>query len=676
VTAGRRFRPRVSRSETGASLIIALTMVTVIGVALVGALGYSTSSLLTVNAISDQRNTSYAADAAMQTAIQVLRAHATAGAGAVGSACPSVTYPAVGGQPAVSVACQVVAQSPASSPGDTMPEYAILALGSSPAEAGIKLTTSGTVKIAGPIASSSPATGAGGVASVSAGTLDLGGYTLDAAGVCSGTVKVVVGTDKRCSTGVTYADPGYPSQPIPSPLPAPNPAPICTVAGGILQFTPGYYTNRALLAPSSYTAGGKTCRSGYLFFQPGVYYFDFGFDPAFPATVWTVGANQTIVGGQANGWDPDVAGSVPPAPGGGAAAACKTEANGGTAGVQFVFGGASHLSVTAAGSSVELCADPTPTGTHQQIAIYGEPTGAQPAPQTGDRPPAAAAATPAAGWTGLTPANNLLPVDPATTTIDSNVASSDVPAVVGGATASIDWSGYTAIPAGSVDVGYTLKVAHREIAAAAGNISSLKATITPASGSPCTYTASKNLSAALVTDSFTLSTACKQAIADGGYTITYAAKSASNKAFTAIVDGVDLVATYTAPAVRAESGCVLTDVASCSVVKVGTSSAKLYVWGTVYAPLAAVTANYVSTGAFEFRRGVIARTVANSGTPPADSTTGFCLGPGSPCVGPARVLRLTATIGGAVRLRALVVFVDTPALGSAVQVLSWNVVRG
>jgi hypothetical protein len=670
-------RDRVAnRSEAGASLIMALAMVTLISVALVSTLGFATASLRTVSVIGAQRSNVYAADGAVQTAIQAMRYSATAGTTAVGSACPQVDYPAIGAQPAVAVTCEVVAKRASA----TMPPYAIWALGSSASENGISMTPTGTVEIAGPIASNSPADGTGGFDSVDVGTLGLSGYSVDAKGSCAGIIIVTAPADKRCNTGVSLTDPGYPSQTLPA-LTVPNPSPTCAATNAVLQFSPGYYTDSAVLAPTSYTANGKVCTSGYLYFQPGVYYFDFGIDPAFASTVWSVAANQKIVGGEPNAWDPNTADSLPPVPGGGAAAACKTETNGGTAGVQFVFGGASHMNVIASGSTVELCADPTPTGTNQQIAIYGQTSAATPAAAaTVTRVPSGSAPTPSSGWTGLSPTNNVLPISPATSTIDTQVASYSIPA---GATASMNLTGYagtsSALPAGAANVSYSLQVAHQETASSNGNISSLKATITPVSGAACTVTATKHATSTVtapITDSIPLTGTCAAAVASDGFTIDYVAKTTASKTFIENLDGIDVVMTYTPPAARAESGCVLTDITNCSIIKVGTSTAKVYVWGTVYAPLAAITANYVASGAFEFRRGVIARTIVNAGTPPADSTVGFCLGAGSPCVGPARVLRLVATVNGSVRVRALVRYTDAPALGFSAQILSWNVLRG
>jgi nitrate reductase NapE component len=654
------------RSEDGTSLILALAMVTLISVALVAALGFSTASLRTVSVIGSQRTSVYSADAAVQTAIQAMRYNATAGTTAAGTACPSVDSAAVGLQPAVTVTCQVVVPRSTA----TMPAYSILSLGNLATESGIKLTATGTVKIAGPIASNSPAIAA--TNSVSAGILDLSGYSVDANGTCAGTITVTTPTDKRCSTGLSYADPGYPSRAIPSPLPTPNPPTICAAPNAVLQFQPGYYTNTAVLTPASYTVGGNTCTTGYLYFQPGVYYFDFGFNPAFVSTIWSVAANLKIVGGEPNGWDPNVSNSLPPVPGGGSAAACKTEVNGGTQGVQFIFGGASHMSAVAAGTTVELCADPSVSG--QQIAIYGQMTGATPTPQTSTQVPNAAVPTPAGGWANLP--TSVLPISPSTSTIDTQVASYTMPV---GATDTIALDGYVGsnafVPAGSINVTYSLKIAHQETTSVATNITSIKATI----GACPAFTLTKHNTVAVsppVTDTFAIPAGvCTTAVQTNPFSVSIVAIAAAGKSFVENLDGADLVVTYTPPVVRAENGCVLTDITNCSIIKVGTSTAKVYVWGTVYAPLASVNVSYVASGAFEFRRGVIARTVLNAGTPPADTTGGFCLGAGSPCIGPGRVLMFTATVSGGVRLRALVRYADVP-LGNAAFIVSWNVIRG
>lgn len=686
VVARMRGRHRTVRPETGASLIIALAMVTLISVALVAALGFGTSSLRTVAAISDQRAKSYSADAALQTAIGALRADATAGSTAAGTACPSEDSAAAGTAPAVAVTCQVVASKGTGGPGDTMPSYAILALGTSASEAGVDLTPTGTVTVKGPVGSNSP--GAGSPNSVAAGTLDVSGFTLDAAGTCSGTITVTTSTDKRCSTGATIADPNYPSQVSADPpnLTLPNPTPICAATNAVLQFVPGYYTDDRVFQTPAYTQGTHTCTTNYLYFRPGVYYFDFGFDPAFTDLVWDVAASQFIVGGEAKGWDPNTANSLPATPTGGTSVACKTAAEGANSGVQFVFGGSSQMVVTTSAAKVELCADPTPSGTNQQIAIYGQPTGTDAATVTVRRVPTGATPTPSSGWSGLSPTNNVLPISPATSAIDTKIASYTLASAPGGTTASINLTGYpgatSAVPAGAGNTTYALEVAHQETASAANTISSLQATITPAGGgTTCVATATKHNTTTLtapVTDSIPLTTAaCKAAVASDGFSIVYAATAGSNKTFTENLDGVELVISYTPAGVRAESGCTLAG-GGCYLITAGGTSTRFIVWGTVYSPLAAIFPKYTATGVFEFRRGVVVRAVVNNGTPPADSTGSFCLGSsGAPCAGPTpRALLITASVGGTVKARALVRFVDAPVLGKVVRILSWNVIRG
>ncbi len=664
------------------SLIIALAMVTVLSVALVGALGFATASLRTVSVVSQQRATGYAADGAVQTAIQALRYNATAGSTAVGTACPSTNASAVGAQPAVAVTCQVVqTYTPG---GASLPTYALWAVGSSASEIGININaaTFGPLSLNGPVASNSPAVGAGGINSVAVagGTLDLSGETLNATGTCSGTITVTVPADKKCSTGTNYPDPGYPSQALPA-LTSPNPSPKCTVSDGVLQFVPGYYTNAQALQAPDYSPGtDPLCKAGYLFFQPGVYYFDFGVDPGFPDTVWNV--TQRVTGGQAKGWDPNTK-TLPnqPNPGDSAAISCKTESDGATDGVQFVFGGASQMDVTASGATMELCPDPNPVGTNQQIAIYGQSISADPTPQTSIQVPTGAVPTPSTGWSNL-PAN-LLAISPNTSTIDANTATYSMPS---GATDTVTMSGYhgasSVVPAGATNVSYALKVAHSETSAsAATNVSSLTATIGACAVSATRHTTT-GTTVTLVTDTIPLTTATCIAAVQNNFSVSYKAIARSAKTFKENLDGIDLVVTYTAPAVRAQSGCTIV-VNSCSVLVVGGAAgqAKFVSWGTVYTPLSSVNADVNGASVVVFRRGLVARAVTIAHIP-SGRTLDACLAAGSPCSSPpaatdqTRVLLLTATVSGSVKLRALVSYSDLPALGAAALVLSWNVLRG
>ena len=650
-------------SEAGATLIIALVMIMIISVAIVAVLAYASTSLHTISVIREQRGILYAADGSVQTAIQAARSDTTAGTQPAGSGCGSLatlSYAAVGGQPASSVDCTVVVARGPGEPGVDMPPYALWAVGPGGGETGIDVGKSGGLSVAGSVASNMPGT------SINATDLDITGYTAEAKANCTGTITVADPADKMCNTGASYPDPNYPSQTLPS-LSSPNPAPTCTANNAVLQFSPGYYTDADMLSSPTYSQGGNTCRSGYVYLRPGVYYFDFGFDPQFPGNVWD--ANGTVIGGEPKGWNPDVANSLPQSIANGSngfSVNCKTELDGATSGVQLVFGGASQMTADSNSTQVELCADPTPSGTGQQIAMYGLKTGSLPVPQTATREANASVPTPAVGWTGLSPQNKVLPISPNPSAIDGQVAAYTIPSANPGGSASMQLDGFAGIapPGGSINVSYTLNVAHREIAGNNNRISSLEVQI----GScviPVPLQRSSSPAPPVVDE---LTAPCLAAAVASNFSVTFTATARKNQTFTENLDGVNLVVSYTPPVYSAQSGCVVA-IGSCAMLSTGSNKAAFVMWGTLYAPLAFVSADFKNKSVFEFHRGVVARAIATDAVPPADSSQSFCLGYGSPCLGPARVLKFTATVSGATRLVALVQYFDSPYVGRTARAL-------
>jgi hypothetical protein len=210
-------------------------------------------------------------------------------------------------------------------------------------------------------------------------------------------------------------------------------------------------------------------------------------------------------------------------------------------------------------------------------------------------------------------------------------------------------------------VSYTLEVEHAENYGNKNDVGAVTLTL----GGTCTITLdpSKNLTL----DTFDAGNVpCLPAAVSSNFSATYTVSAARNKGFTPQLDGVRLTVNYTPPVVRAQS-------VSGPFLSVGVNKAVLVLWGTLYAPLASVAADFKNNSLFEFRRGVIARSIATDAVPPSDSSSSFCLGYGSPCTGPSRVLRFTArTTDGTVRLVAVVRFFDSPSLGYSVKVLSWN----
>ena len=215
-------RSRRGNPEAGSSLILALAMITIVSVAIVAVLGYATTSLRTVTTIREQRDTSYAADGAIETAVASLRK--LPDEGAVGSGdpanplpCKGFDYPAAGKAPAVSVKCDVIGERGPGIPGDTMPPFALWSLAGDITAAGT------TLYVGGPVASNG---------SINVGTLDASGYVVESSGGCSGTIVVLSPDDNKCGEQ-SNPDPGYPSRPPPDTgnLDNFNPDGICTGSG-------------------------------------------------------------------------------------------------------------------------------------------------------------------------------------------------------------------------------------------------------------------------------------------------------------------------------------------------------------------------------------------------------------------------------------------------------------
>jgi hypothetical protein len=659
--------------EEGSSLIIALAMVLIVAVGIVALLGFADASFRAVNAVRTQRASSYAADSALQAAIQTLRPNATLGT--TTGACPApfpLNYSAPG-QPAVVVQCNTIQARGAGVPGDSWPRYAIQSVGTSPSETGIKSATGASgnkvIAVGGPVASSSPAVAP--TNSIDVTNLVVQGFTVQANGSCSGGIQVESPADLQCNTGQTYPDPTYPAQPFNmASLATPNPAPVCDAGQQTWRFVPGYYTDVNSFSPAN--AGG--CNSSNYWFSPGVYYFDFGVSGG--SKIWSV--NGTVIGGEkktANWTGSNGSGT----PNTGVAASgssrwCKTQLDGADSGVQWILGGESQIDVSS--GIVELCADPTAVGTNQQVAVYGQKVDVGGSPGSGSTGSLTLYPT---GITGTTlmfpnPVTNLLPIAPNPSAIDGQVKQSST---LSGSndTARVTFSGFNqaTVPAGSTISELRVRIAH--FVSDANRISSLTVRVTANGvdlcGGPMNLTKFESLTTQEVV------CAPDPVALPGPITVTYTA-TRQNQSPTVTVDGleleVDYVATPPGPGLHAQSGCVA-QVNGCPMLDVGKNNTTFVTWGTVYAPLAKVRVDFKNNSVFEFRRGVLARAVENVTVPPADTTTAFCLGFGTLCGGPARVVKLTAQVGGVTKVVALVRFVDAPSLGFAAQTLSWNVAQ-
>ena len=386
-------------------------------------------------------------------------------------------------------------------------------------------------------------------------------------------------------------------------------------------------------------------------------------------------------------WDPTNPNANPSVPG-----ACRRDGDPfWTDGVQWVFGGDSHLNILS--GQMELCDKPSPvqadpSQNKQEIVLYGV-KGATPVSGTfGAATATNTAAPPDTGFdsTGVNGPN-------AARAIDGTSAATGTAFTTG--TRSLTLSGFSGslgqIPADATNISVSLTVAHNE-----GNSSTLRSlvnapaiSITPG-GSSTTCTA-----LAVTTSTANNTTPVSQTFADvktgcldtpakiNGATLRYAVThSATAGTASPALDGITLTVTYTpaggAGGLNPESLCAtqapyysLDDHSpaangACALVRVtkptGTPSAtdvrKVTFWGTVYAPDAAFDLPVDVMTVPVFNRGVVARMlmlgyhVANSTQIPFTTV---------PLTGDSqnnREATFNATVNGATKVTAHVTFCD------------------
>jgi hypothetical protein len=352
-------RLKRSGSDSGATLLIVLVIITT--VALVGGatLSYSSTSVMSTVALRDETGASYNADGAGQYAVNALRSGLGQAPGAAftnvaGTSCFGADsthtsldlanfYPATTGQAgnsrsSASVVCTPEAGTGAQGspvlitatnrPGQAIYTHGALDFGDSAAE---------TDYVRGGISAGGNLSVKGNVAVTGAGS------TLTTSGSCPQASAVNI----PCTHPATGADP--PNMTVPA-KPAAAVAPTCpTNKNGPEVFTPGTYNS----VPESYLGVNCSKGPGWLYFTPGLYYFD-------NIGSWTIGGT-TVVGGTLDlGGDGTGSGgtttspsSTMPAPSvpGACVNPIKTQ---NAVGVKLVFSGSSG--VVFNGSDSEFCA--------------------------------------------------------------------------------------------------------------------------------------------------------------------------------------------------------------------------------------------------------------------------------------------------------------------------------
>jgi hypothetical protein len=616
---GRWVRPA---DDTGASLVMALALVTFLGLVIGTLLSYTATSVRATKATDNRVARTYDADGALQTAINQVRNSDFNND--PGSACPNLLVPASDGS-TTTVTCTAAAGSGGTSERvlintTNTPKQGVLALGVNVGETGIAQQSASTFRVQGKILSNGSVT-------AGTGTVESANATVTVRGTCTGTVisrdalgKVV--PNVCAATTAVVADPSYVAPTVGLTYRA---LPSCD-ATSTVEFLPGYYDDAVGL--SAMMDGTGACAGKTFLFQSaaggaGTYYFDFhngegGGLPAGPR-VWTINDRTAeVVGGTPQGWVPDA--SVPAIPG-----SCVSPLRG-TAnnGVQFLFGGDSRIKLTA--GAVELCGQYSLSA--PPVAIYGAKAGA-------DTITAPAALT--TNGLGTNPTTGPAFSTPANIVTTNNVVSSavvDSTAVLGGVTASVVVDGYVPlasapIPAGSVLTTANLVVVHREnTVGATGKLQLLQVSVTPTrTGAPALVGVPQPTiyqDGALTTnhtDTLNLLPSLSAEVHANGFVgmkVRYDAGAAFLNKVTENLDSIQLTLKYKKPAVRGEkivvpgstANCVGLYPAGCPLLETDAGGdAVLAVQGTVYVPYATVNLRLSNAPGAVIRSGLIARAI-------------------------------------------------------------------
>jgi hypothetical protein len=622
VTGDRRRR---AGDDTGASLVMALGLMTFLGLMIGALLSYSSASIVSTGATDDGTARNYDIDGALQTAInQVRNSDFNNDEGRPG--CPDLDVPASDGT-AIRVTCAPGDGTGGSSErvattASNTPEQAVLTLGTDAAEAGVAQSSGTAFRVQGKVFSGSTiTTGTGSVESLDSAVV--------AGGACTGTV---ISRSIRGAPAPTVCSAGAASIPADPAFVRPTtgltyrPLPTCD-ASSTVEFQPGYYDDAVGL--SAMMSGTGPCAGKTFLFESaattvGYYYFDFhngegGGLPDGPR-VWTItDPNAEIVGGTPLGWAADA--SVPSVPG-----ACVSPLSSTTnKGVEFVLGGDSRIRLTA--GAMELCGQYS--SSQPPVALYGTKTGSD---------TVTVSPTLATDGTGTNPTDGPDFAQPdRITATDGSAATAvvDASAQLGGVTASVIVDGYVpavgAIPAGSTLTSAKLIVVHREnntdqfgkLRVIHVSAAPTRAGAPPLSGLPQPTIYQDGAGTAFHTDTLDLQPSLAKEVHDFGFVgmrVRYDAGAAFLAKVTENLDSIRLTLSYKKPAVRGQTTAIsdvdgVASTANCVGAHPGCplletdagSKTVLSVQGTVYAPLAALDLRLANAPAVLARAGVVVR---------------------------------------------------------------------
>lgn len=632
---------RLRSDESGATLIIVLLLVTVVSLMVGAMLSLTDTSVRTTIAVRGQATNAYAAQGAIDAAINTLRSSSynndvsspsypkcfgnTAGSGTL--VLPNF-YPGSTGAAASSaaVSCSPDPSTGAGGPqvpinSGNKPGNAILTLGTNPNENGINvkaLNNSIPFEVHGGVVSDSNIV-------VSNGSLQ-SNTTVAAHTGCSGTI-VSNPSPAVCNAG-TVSDPGYsyepayavPADTVPAYRQVPAPA-AASCPGNVVTFQAGYYDDASALNALMNGIGSNPCKGSVWWFTPGTYYFDFhnGSNPLLSGSdLWNVADGQLIAGTPVNSSGTVISRPTVPAavPG-----ACQNPIDSTSAvGVQFIFGGDSQLQVSG-GADAEICG--SYHANRPPIALYGLKSGTD-SPVAPSARKLTAVSSADALWNGTATVANLVDLDTS--------SASWVKASSGAQTGTFTTTGFApaaVAPAGSVLTSATLTVRYQNTAGVTGDSRSVVLTPLGAdgtAGTPITVNLPSTSGSGIQTANVDLYGSGTGALATALHSYGYSGATAGysvkvTHTGTEKVDTVQLSLGYTPPAFRGETttsvpgNCLITTYTGgsggqCAVLSTSSSyHGRAYIQATTYTPAAPIDLTLSNITAQVLRFGVVSRTL-------------------------------------------------------------------
>lgn len=684
--------------EQGASLVIILLLISILGLSIGAIATQGTAGMLAVKGVANQRSDVYGAESAADAAINYMRGNLTRGrpgtdnCGQPGDSNPPTILTSTTDVGQMTVTCRAFASGygiPVA--GTNTPANAILTMGgyagyptpnqTCSGDPGICLdgNSSGSMSVSGSVFSNASSASSPSITGNNGTKLDAGLDSVLATGTCGPSGKIT-GTPVVCpsSNPPSVADPGgaVDVDPTTGPwasdiqsMPAPAPTPVCNTTTKVAKMWPGSYFSRNDMI-AGFSSGTTLCTVVWM--QPGDYYF--AFDDAQDIDPWRIGyddlqrsgssgtnaAGRVVIGGTRAGWNDSTPAStvIAKVPG-----ACDRS----QPGVQVVLAGLSAFDVKHYGM-LELCPDPNTD--RQQIAIYGRKTDQAVSAQTVTyTPTATSGSTPASfGGANAMTINNVV----ATGTQSGSAKVNQV--TLGGYGTSA-----TLAPVVKSFGGAVLRVAHREAWAPSNGTVSITATITSGSKTCNTAVAFTKVST-LTTQTWSVPTSCLGSLDDvknASVKWQVTGPTGGSASITSDLDGAEFQATYTPRGLekKDDGSKVVWLYGAYPSSPTSERQPQVYIWGTVYAPTSRIELNFgdVSTAQARFLRGVIVDYINVNNLQVGQSYSVFSNAAGTHYSD--RYVELIVSLNGRRLLRVVVRLTDSTSPGQAVQIVSWNAVN-